>query len=128
MITRFSRNLYLAIHGTLPPRRLARKAKRGPARDTRYLAWIRTLRCAACGASAPCEAAHTGRDGGKAIKASDYSAIPLCHRCHRTGVHSYHAGKVSFAAYWCIDYDALVQKYNALWAQLQGVMSSGRRG
>lgn len=90
--------------------------------DALYLAWIRTLRCSACGKSAPSEAAHTGNDGGTGIKASDYSAIPLCAHCHRVGMYSYHAaGKKTFAAMYCLDYDALVQKYRGIWEQLQGV-------
>ena len=122
-MTRFSRNLYLMIHGTLPPRRLAHKARRGPARDTRYLAWIRTLRCAACGRGGPNEAAHVGR-AAMSQKCADYETIPLCHQCHRTGIYSYHgAGKLTFAAMYCLDYSALVAKYNALWAKVQDVVS-----
>ncbi len=126
MSTRFSRNLFRLITGRKLPRlpRRARSAlhRGGPARDTLYLSWIRTLPCAACGHSSPSEAAHTGRDGGAGIKASDYSAVPLCSRCHRVGVYSYHAsGKKTFAAMFALDFDALVQKYNGLWERIQGV-------
>jgi hypothetical protein len=31
------------------------------------------------------------------------------------------AGKRTFAAMWCLDYDALVEKYNAIWERLHGV-------
>ena len=122
MSTRFSRNLFRLITGHNPPRHRRKRAQRGPSRDALYLSWIRTLRCSACGKPAPSEAAHTGTDGGLGIKASDYSAIPLCAHCHRVGMYSYHAaGKKTFAAMFCLDYDALVQKYKGIWEQLQGV-------
>jgi len=75
------RYLHYAIHGEPAPRAPRRKARRGPARNWRYLAWIRTLPCAACGTT-PAQAAHTGDDGGGSQKASDYSCVPLCHECH----------------------------------------------
>ena len=131
MSTRFSRNLFRLVTGRepAPSRRRTRSAfYRGPSRDAAYLGWIRSLRCCACGRAPRSEAAHVGRDGGKGIKANDYSAIPLCHRCHRTGAYSYHAGKQTFAAMYCLDYDALVQKYNAIWEQLQGAQIFAKGG
>lgn len=125
MSTRLSRNLYRLITGREPlpsPRRKRSALYRGPARDAVYLSWIRGLRCCACGRAPRSEAAHVGRDGGRGVKASDYSAIPLCHQCHRTGIYSYHAaGKRTFAAMYCLDFDALVAKYNALWERVQGI-------
>lgn len=126
MSTRFSRNLFRLITGRKLPRlpKRARSAlhRGGPARDTLYLSWIRTLPCAACGHGSPSEAAHTGRDGGTGIKASDYSAVPLCYQCHRVGIYSYHImGKNTFATMFAIDFDALVQRYNGLWEKVQGV-------
>ena len=59
-------------------------------RDSQYLAWIRTLGCAACGELRDIHAHHT-KTGGMGIKASDYTAIPLCPRCHNE-VHQ-HTGK-----------------------------------
>lgn len=106
--------------GEAPPRSPRRAARRGPARDPAYLDWIRTLRCEACG-RAPCEAAHTGSDGGTGIKASDYSAVPLCHICHRTGTYSYHAGRATFAAMYCLDFRGIVARLNSVWEQLQRV-------
>lgn len=73
-----------------PPVRRRTRPRRGPARDPRYLAWVRTLACAGCGIEGQSEAAHTGRDGGMRMKASDYSVIPLCRACHRTGAEAYH--------------------------------------
>ena len=59
-------------------------------RDPKYLDWIRTLGCAACGELRDIHAHHT-KSGGTAIKGSDYSCIPLCARCHYE-VHQ-HTGK-----------------------------------
>jgi len=64
-----------------------------PARDTEYLAWIRTQECIQPGctsknlhkwteAGAWTEAAHTGPHGMRQ-KASDYDAVPLCHFHHQ---------------------------------------------
>ena len=60
-----------------------------PARNPRFLAWIRTLPCLVCGRTMGIEAAHTGAHG-LGQKSSDMSAIPLCRRHHRTGPDSYH--------------------------------------
>ena len=47
-------------------------------------------------------------------KASDYSCIPLCSDCHRTGQHAYHRlGRAAFAAWWKLDIPALVARLNA---------------
>lgn len=131
MSTRFSRNLFRLITGRepAPSRRRTRSAfYRGPARDAQYLNWIRSLRCAACGREPRSEAAHVGRAAMRQ-KCSDYETIPLCHQCHRTGIYSYHAaGKRTFAAMYCIDYGALVAKYNGLWERLQGVQIFAKGG
>ena len=52
-------------------------------RSDTYLAWVRTLDCANCGASAPSEAHHKrghGRVG--TVKTHDTEAMPLCTPCH----------------------------------------------
>lgn len=36
-------------------------------------------------------AAHTVSDSGMSMKASDYSCVPLCAFCHRTGRDAYHS-------------------------------------
>jgi hypothetical protein len=64
-----SRSLYYQVHGEMPKRKSPRRSTgRGPARDWRYKQWVRTLACVACGASEGVEAAHTGKDGGMALK------------------------------------------------------------
>lgn len=84
--------LYFQIHGRKPARRASRSraGRRGPARSWRFRAWIRKLPCCACGSAYRVEAAHTGSDGGKGQKASDYSCIPLCLECHQLAPYSYH--------------------------------------
>ena len=81
--------LYFQIHGKKRPRNAPRKPRKGPPRDSKYLAWVRGLRCTACD-STPSEAAHTGSDGGMSQKASDYTVIPLCTNCHTQAPDSYH--------------------------------------
>ena len=112
---RMTRNAIIQVLGRPPRRVVTRRHARWPNRDAAYLAWVRTLPCLLCGAHA--EAAHTGHDGGMGFKAADRSAIPLCHRCHRTGPQSYHAiGRRAFAALWCVDFDAVVERLNAQYA------------
>ncbi len=70
------------IHDRQIPRKPPGKARRGPARDAEYRAWIRTLPSVISGLYG-CECAHTGSDGGMSQKASDYSTIPLTQEEHR---------------------------------------------
>ena len=60
-------------------------------RSEKYLAWVRRQPCAVCGGHGS-EAAHqTLGWGGKALKAPDTHAVPLCSACHaeshRQGAH-----------------------------------------
>lgn len=50
-------------------------------RSPSYLAWIRTLPCAACCTDQGVQAHHHGR-GGTGIKADDLTAVPLCAKHH----------------------------------------------
>jgi hypothetical protein len=61
-----------------------------PARDYKYLAFLRKLCCVVCGSFWRVEAAHFGAHG-MSSKASDYDALPLCRKCHRTGPKAYHS-------------------------------------
>jgi hypothetical protein len=111
-----ARWLMREIHGVEISRKPVRKEHRGPARNWKYRAWVRSLPCAVCGLE-PCgEAAHTGHDGGLSTKASDYSCIPLCPDCHRFGPHAYHVvGRQAFVGRHSIDIDALVRRLNSQW-------------
>ena len=95
-----SRWIYFQVHGRMPARKSPRRQRggKGPARNWRYRAWIRSLGCALCGSTWRVEAAHTGSDGGMKLKASDYSCIPLCWNCHQGAAYSYHQSREAFTA------------------------------
>jgi hypothetical protein len=83
-----------------------------PPRNREYLVWIRTLPCAVCGGTLGIEASHTGPPG-LSQKSSDYSAIPLCQKHHRTGSDSYHKlGPRKFSEVHSLDIRALVSRLN----------------
>ena len=83
-----------------------------PARNPKYLAWIRTQPCLVCGSSGWIEAAHTGPHG-LGQKSPDTSAVPLCARHHRTGNDSYHRlGPRRFCEVHDLDLTAIVQRLN----------------
>lgn len=105
--------------GRKPPRRATHLSGTELARNWRYRQWIRSLPCAACGLE-PChEAAHTGCDGGMSVKASDYSAIPLCSECHTLGIFAYHRiGRQEFERRYRLDIGSLVRRLHYLWFAL----------
>jgi len=83
-----------------------------PPRNPQYLAWIRTLPCVVCGSIRGIEASHTGPHG-LGQKSSDYSAIPLCSKHHRTGSDSYHRlGPRRFSKAHNLDLRAIVSRLN----------------
>lgn len=88
---------------------------RGPARDYRYRAWIRTLSCAACGKENGTEACHTGPHGFNQ-KASDYTCIPLCVKHHRTGDRALdRIGRRQFEREFHLKISRLVGRLNRIW-------------
>lgn len=110
------RYLRYAVHGETvhprKPRRRSRPVRRGPVRDRKYLAWIRSLPCAACGSTWSVEAAHTGSDGGMRQKASDTTCVPLCHDCHQAAPTSYHRDREALG----VDFPALVAHLQDIYA------------
>lgn len=90
-----------------------------PPRDSKYLAFIRTLPCAICGAWRV-EAAHTGPHG-LGQKSSDYTAIPLCQSHHRTGKAAHHVLGRRFAEHHGLDLPALTARLNQCY-----LLASGR--
>ena len=75
--------LAFVVHGQrLPPPN--RAARRGPPRNPRYRAWVRSKPCLVCGTHREVEACHTGPHG-LSQKSSDFQCIPLCSHHHRTG-------------------------------------------
>jgi hypothetical protein len=116
-MTRTVRFLRYAVLGETarPPRRSPRR-RRGPARNWKYKAWIRSLPSAVSGAG-PCEAAHTGTDGGMSQKASDYSCVPLTAAEHR----QYHQlGRGGFEARYGVNCRDLVARLNHCWFAYAG--------
>ena len=111
------RYLRYEIHGvTEHPRRPRRRTRRGPARNAKYRAWVRTLPCAACGSIHSVEAAHTGSDGGMRQKSSDYSCVPLCTDCHTMAEWAYHrVGREQFEQAFNLNFKALVKRLNHEW-------------
>ncbi len=84
-----------------------------PARHPQYLSWIRTHPCVVCGVERGIEASHTGPHG-LGQKSPDTSAIPLCHRHHRSGADSYHRlGPRKFSEVHSLDIPAIVRRLNA---------------
>jgi len=83
-----------------------------PARNPKYLAWIRTQPCLVCGSTRWIEAAHTGPHG-LGQKSPDTSAVPLCAKHHRTGNDSYHRlGPRKFGEVHNLDLQAIVRRLN----------------
>src|SRR5258708_448574 len=100
--------------GRKPPQR----ERRGPERSASYLAWVRTLGGAACGAEGRSEAAHTGSDGGMSQKASDLSCIPLCADCHTRGPLAYHRlGRAAFERAHGVTCARVVKRLQAEWQE-----------
>jgi hypothetical protein len=58
-----------------------RAPDRGPARSEKYLAFIRAMPCAGCANPGPSDPHHYG-SRGVGQKASDFSVVPLCRKCH----------------------------------------------
>ena len=103
------------------PQRATGAHGRGPARDEDYKAWIRTLPSVVSG-KGPCEACHTGTDGGMGEKASDYSCLPLTPAEHR----EYHQiGKPAFARKYRLNYRSLCRRLNREWEAVQTIARAG---
>ena len=113
-----SRWIYQQVTGEKAPRRPPRRHSfRGPARNGRYRAWIRTLPCVVCGIERGIEAAHTGSDGGRGQKSSDYSCIPLCNDHHQAdGRRAWHGcSREEFQERHGIDVAGIVKRLNHCW-------------
>jgi hypothetical protein len=95
------------------PPLVAQELRIKPVRNPGYLHWIRSIPCAVCRTRRGIEAAHTGPHG-ISQKSSDFSAIPLCARHHRTGEDSYHRlGPRRFREVHGLDIPALVARLSA---------------
>jgi 5-methylcytosine-specific restriction endonuclease McrA len=58
-----------------------------------YMAVVKSLPCAVCGAPAPSDAHHVIHDRFGTRKTSDFDVIPLCRKCHLEGPEAIHNGK-----------------------------------
>jgi len=88
-------------------------------RDKKYLAWIRKLPCIN-GHQAPSEPHHEG-DRGIGIKASDYSTLPLCNRCHR---ERHQVGKGIYGL-WGVDHLQVISELQKRYTQETGKLLKG---
>ena len=90
-----------------PPQRKTR----GPERDEDYKAWIRMQPSLVSGLT-PCDACHTGSDGGMSMKASDLSCVPLTREEHQ----EYHRiGKAELERKYRVNFAREVRRLNAEW-------------
>ena len=112
--------LYFAVHGKPAPRASRRRPRRGPSRDWKYRAWVRSLPCAACGATVDVQAAHTG-DRGLGQKASDYSCVPLCRSCHAEYDNGLESSAL-FEAASGIEMRRIVERLNHDWFAYSGAV------
>lgn len=96
-----------AAHGGRDPRT---NVKRKP--DRKYLAWLHTIPCAACGAM-PVEAHHDRKGMGIGQRAADRRAIPLCSDHHRNGREAVHQlGRKQFEERFALDTAAVIAMLN----------------
>jgi hypothetical protein len=85
-----------------------------PVRSKRYLALVRQLPCAVCGAPPPSHAHHPicGRYGNE--KVSDLDAIPLCPWHHQHGPDSVHGGRTAWLQKYGDDRDYIKPTQEAI--------------
>lgn len=105
-MTRLEQWLQWKVVGKWTRRTRPRKNRySGPYRDPQYLDWIRSQPSCVSG-EGPCQAAHTGHDGGMRQKSSDLTAVPLTPREHR----EYHRiGRAEFERRYGVDFDYIVE-------------------
>jgi hypothetical protein len=101
--------LYFQIHGRKPPQRARRSARRGPARDAKYRAWIRTQPSVVSGQYG-CEACHT-KNNGMRSKGPDSTCVPLTRAEHR----EYDAGRAAFERKYGVVMADKVRELNSRW-------------
>lgn len=66
---------------TKPMPKKRAKPRKGPPRDPKFLAFVRSQPCYILGCFEKAEAHHFGRRG-KSQRCSDYETVPLCHDHH----------------------------------------------
>lgn len=85
-----------------------------PARDKKYLAFIRSLPCLVCQRPGPSDPHHEQEKGHGTMagKCSDYRTVPLCHTHHR---ERHDKGCT-------VDMDGAIERLNATWVARGGRM------
>jgi hypothetical protein len=81
-----------------------------PERNPAYLRFIRRFPCIGCGTTRGIEAMHSGPHG-LSQKASDLTALPGCHECHR----EYDKNPRWFLEKRQLDREELVGMFNRWW-------------
>lgn len=112
----FERWLYREVHGTDAPRAPRQKPRRGPARNWKYEAWIKSLPSLVSGRPG-CEPCHT-RNNGMSSKGSSYSCVPLTREEHR----EYDAGREAFELRYGVEMAAEVRRLNSTWFRYAGLV------
>ncbi len=117
------RYLAYAVHGRTDPapeRKPPAKAKRatprrGPERSPAFLRWIRTQPSIVSGRG-PCDACHTGSDGGMSQKANDFSCVPMTRAEHQ----EYHRiGKAEFERRYGVDFACESARLRSEWERMK---------
>lgn len=84
-------------------------------RSKKYLEFIRSQPCILCGCEEDIQAHHTA-SAGIALRGSDYSAIPVCPKCH----HRFdQAGKKGRGIFADGELEAILTHYQTTYAQLK---------
>jgi hypothetical protein len=106
---------YRVLNRVLEMPRKTRTRKRGPARNAKYRAWVRSLPCLVRRCQWKAEAAHTGPHA-LGQKASDYSVVPLCIRHHREGPRALDKiGRMKFEKIHRVSIERTVKELNQAW-------------
>ena len=94
------------------------KPKQKTDRSKAYCDYIRKQPCIVCYQS-PSQHHHEAIDGsgGMGLKCSDFSSLPLCHRCH---YERHHIGRKSFYKKYGIDYVKEIEKYQERYKRIKG--------
>lgn len=110
------RYLYYKVHGVMPPIKRGALRKQKPWRNWRYILWVRKLPSCISGMT-PCEAAHTGTDGGMSQKASDFTCVPLTPEEHR----EYHQiGRKAMEEKHAISFEEISTRLYGVWKEYSG--------
>jgi len=96
-----------------------------PVEDSAYLRFIRLFPCVCCGTARRVEAAHIG-PRGLSQRTSDFTALPICGKCHREGPTALHrVGPEAFQSIHGLDFAALQVMFNRFYFLKTGKYAAG---